>query len=184
MNTLTTGVNTTWRGPYTSPPTACWATKGQLCYLCCCHCNGSESSVCRPHGLNCQPGQMMLCASMGVDVYNFSIHGWANNAYRTPSRLPLSVHHALPAQIPVPGCLPDRPHATEDNVSHLCPRESMVVAAPREKNSYHPQAPAREEEPERAFFVRKLPTSNQSSGLTLLQTWSPSSKLVVVLRDG
>ncbi len=38
--------------------------------------------------------------SMGVDIYNVSIHGWANNAYRSSSCLPLSVHHALPAQRP------------------------------------------------------------------------------------
>jgi hypothetical protein len=31
----------------------------------------------------------MVHASMGVDIHNVSIHGWANNAYRTPSCLPL-----------------------------------------------------------------------------------------------
>jgi hypothetical protein len=62
---------------------------------------------------------MTVRASMGVDVYNVSIHGWANNAHRTPSCLPLSVHYALPIPILVPGHLPDRPHAREDNVSHL-----------------------------------------------------------------
>jgi hypothetical protein len=99
---------------------------------------------------------MMVHASMGVDVdvYNVSIHGWANNAYRTPSCLPLSVNHALPAQIPVPSRLPNRPHAPEDNVSHLHPLESMAVAALRKKNSYHHQAPLREEEAKHVFADR------------------------------
>jgi hypothetical protein len=39
---------------------------------------------------------------MGADVYNVCIHGWADNSHRTPSCLPLSVHHALPTSIPVP----------------------------------------------------------------------------------
>jgi hypothetical protein len=98
---------------------------------------------------------MMVHTSMGVDVYNVTIHGWANNAYRTPSHLPLSVHHALPTQIPVPIRLPNRPRAPEDNVSHLQPWESLAVAAPMEKNSYHPQAPAWEEEAEHVFLDRR-----------------------------
>jgi hypothetical protein len=64
---------------------------------------------------------MTVRASMGVDVYDVSIHGWANNAHRTPSRLPLSVHYALPIPILVPGRLPDRLRALEDNVLHLHP---------------------------------------------------------------
>jgi hypothetical protein len=62
---------------------------------------------------------MMVRASMDVVIYGVSIHGWANNAYRTPSCLPLSVHHALPASIPVPSRLPDGSHALEDNVLSL-----------------------------------------------------------------
>ncbi len=90
----------------------------------------------------------MVSASMDVDVYNVSIHGWANNEYRTSNCLPSSFPHAIPAP-----CLPDRPHAPEDNVSRLFPRESMALAAPRERNSYHPpQAPAWEEEAKRAFL--------------------------------
>jgi hypothetical protein len=91
---------------------------------------------------------------MGVDVYNVSIHGWADNAYRTPSCLPLYVHHAVPAPIPVPSHLPNRPHAPHDDIQRLCPRESMAVDAPREKDSFHPQVPLREEEAEHAFADR------------------------------
>ena len=94
----------------------------------------------------------MVRTSMDVDIYTVSIHGWDNNEYRTPSCLPSAVYHALPAQIPISSCLPDRPQTQEDDVSHLCPRESIVMAAPREKNSYHPQAPAREEEAEHVFL--------------------------------
>jgi hypothetical protein len=82
----------------------------------------------------------MVHASMDVDIYPVSIHGWANNEHMTPSCLPSSFPHTVPAPVPMPSCLPDRPHALEDDVSHLHPRESMAVAAPRVKNSYHPQA--------------------------------------------
>ncbi len=99
----------------------------------------------------------MVCTSMDVDIYPVSIHGWANDEYRTPRCLPSSSPHAVPAPVRMPSRLFDRPHALEDNVSHLCPRESMVVATPREKNSYHPQALAWEEEAKRAF----LDVSNQ-----------------------
>jgi hypothetical protein len=97
---------------------------------------------------------MMVRASMGVDIYNVSIHGWAVNAYRTPSCLPLRVHHALPFQMLVPSLLPKGSHNPQDNIQHLCPRESMVVAAQREKNSFHPQVPLQEEETKRAFADR------------------------------
>jgi hypothetical protein len=127
-------------------------TKGRLRYLCCCRCDGSESSVRRPCGFNCRHRQMMVCASIHVDACNVSIHGWANNEYKTSNCLPSSFPHAVPAPIPAPSRLPERPHAPEDNVSCLCPWESMAVAALREKNSYHPQAPAWEEEAERAFL--------------------------------
>jgi hypothetical protein len=45
---------------------------------------------------------MMVHASMDVDVYYVSIHGWANNAHRTSSRLPSNFHHAISAPMPVP----------------------------------------------------------------------------------
>jgi hypothetical protein len=94
---------------------------------------------------------MMVRASMGVDIHNVSIYGWANNALRTPSCLPLHVHHAPPALMLVPSHLPDRPNALQDNMQHLPPRESMAVANQREKNSFYPQAPPQEEEAERVF---------------------------------
>ncbi len=130
------------------------ASEGQLHYLCCCRCNGSESPICCPHGINRRPGQMMVRNRMGVDVYNVSIHGWVDNAYRTPSCFSSSVHHAIPVPIPVLSCLPDRPHAPEDDVPRLHPWESVAVAAPREKNSYHPQAPPQEDEAKHAFANR------------------------------
>ncbi len=72
-----------------------------MTYLCCCCCNGGKPSICRPHGLNCQPGGMMMHASMDVYIYNISIHGWANNGFRTTSCLPSVFHHAIPAQVPI-----------------------------------------------------------------------------------
>jgi hypothetical protein len=39
----------------------------------------------------------MVRTSMDVDVYDVSIHGWANNAHRTPSRLPSNLHYAISA---------------------------------------------------------------------------------------
>jgi hypothetical protein len=85
------------------------------------------------------------------------------------SSFPLAVYHALPAQIPGPSHLLDRPQTLEDDIQRLRARESMVVAAPREKNSYHPQASLQEEESKHAF----LDGSDQQS-----------LKLVVMLRDG
>ncbi len=64
---------------------------------------------------------MTVHASMDVVAYNVSIHGWVDNAHRTPSCLPLSVHHALPIPIPVPSHLLDRPHAPEGNVLRFNP---------------------------------------------------------------
>jgi hypothetical protein len=125
-----------------------------LHYLCFCRCNGSEPSICHPHGLYCRSGQMMVRASMGVDIHNVSIHGWANNAYRTPSCSPLYVHHAPPALIPVLSRSPGRSQTPEGNIQRLHPRESMAVAAQREKNSFYPQAPPQEEETVRAFADR------------------------------
>ncbi len=93
----------------------------------------------------------MVHASMDVDVYDVSIHGWANNAHRSSSSLPSNFHNAISAPMPVPSRLPDRSRAPQDDIQRLRPRESMVVAAPREKNSFHPQAPQQEEEAERAF---------------------------------
>ncbi len=119
--------------------------------FCCCHFNCSKSLICRPHGLNCRPGRVTMRASMDVFIYDISIHGWANSAYRTPSCLPLSVHHAISAPMPLPSRLPDRSRAPQDNIQCLCPREYMAVAAPREKNSFHPQAPPQEEEARRVF---------------------------------
>ncbi len=127
------------------------AAQGQLWYLCCCRCNRSKSPTCHPHGLNCRPGQMMVCASMGVDIHNVSIHGWADNALRTPSHLPLHVHHAPPAPMLVPSHLPDRPNALQDDMQRLPPGESMAVANQREKNSFYPQAPLQEEEAKHVF---------------------------------
>jgi hypothetical protein len=64
---------------------------------------------------------MTVRTSMDVDVYNVSIHGWADNAHRTPSCLPSNLHHAISAPMPVPSHLPDRSHAPEDDVLHLHP---------------------------------------------------------------
>jgi hypothetical protein len=94
---------------------------------------------------------MMVHVSMGVDIHNVSIHGWANNALRTPSRSPLHVHHAPPAPMLVPSRLPDRPNALQDDMQCLPPRESMAVADQREKNSFYPQAPPQEEEAKLVF---------------------------------
>ncbi len=96
----------------------------------------------------------MVRTSMDVDVYNVSIHGWANNAHRTSSHLPSNFHHAISAPMPVPSRLPDGSHALQDNIQHLCSRESMAVASLREKNSFHPQAPPQDEEAKRAFAYR------------------------------
>jgi hypothetical protein len=62
---------------------------------------------------------MTVRPSMDVDIYDISIHGWASNAYRTPSWLPLSIHYALPALIPVLSRLPNGSHAPEDIVLSL-----------------------------------------------------------------
>jgi hypothetical protein len=87
---------------------------------------------------------------MDVDVNDVSIHGWANNAHRTSSCLP----SAISAPMPVPSCLPNGSRAPQDDIQCLRLRESMAVATPREKNSFHSQAPPREEEAERAFDKR------------------------------
>jgi hypothetical protein len=55
----------------------------------------------------------------------------------------------------------------------------MAVANQREKNSFYPQAPLQEEEAKRAFANR---IDCQSTGLTLSQSWSLPSKLVVCVR--
>ncbi len=97
---------------------------------------------------------MTVHASMDVDIYDVSIHGWANNAYGTPSCLPLCVHHALPAPKPVPSRSPNRSRTPEGDIQHLHPLESMVVAAPREENSFHLQAPPQEEEAKHVLAKR------------------------------
>jgi hypothetical protein len=125
---------------------------------------------------------MMVHASMDVDVYNVSTHGWANNAHRTPSHLPSNFHHATSAPMPVPTRLPDGSSAPQDNMQCLCPRESMAVAAPREKNSFHPQAPPQEEEAKHAFDKRSdhqikttdLPLPNRSFSVQLVVMWKDS----------
>jgi hypothetical protein len=76
----------------------------------------------------------MVRVSMGVDIHNVSIHGWADNAYRAPSHLPSNFYHAIPALMLVPSRLPDRPNALQDDIQRLPPREFMAVAAPKEKN--------------------------------------------------
>jgi hypothetical protein len=80
----------------------------------------------------------MLHASMDMDIYNISVHGWANNEYMTTSCLPSAFHHAVPAQVPVSGRLPDGLHTPEDDIQRLCLREFLTLASPRETNSYHP----------------------------------------------
>ncbi len=94
---------------------------------------------------------MTASASMGVDIYNVSIHDWANNALRTPSHLPLHFHHALPAPMLDPSCLPKGSCTWQDDIQHLRPMESMAVADQREENSFHPKAPLQEEEAKHAF---------------------------------
>jgi hypothetical protein len=121
---------------------------------------------------------MTVHTSMGVDNHNVSIHGWANNAYRTPSCLPSYVHHALSALVPAPSRLPDRSQTPEGNIQHFHLRESMAMAAQREENSFHPQVPPREEEAKRLFAdginfqgkTQDLPCPNR--GLPL-QNWLP-----------
>jgi hypothetical protein len=93
----------------------------------------------------------MVRASMGVDIHNVSIHVWADNALRTPSCLPLHVHHAPPAPMLVLSRLPGRPNALQDDMQCLPPRESMEVADQREKNSFYTQAPSQEEEAGRVY---------------------------------
>ncbi len=80
----------------------------------------------------------MVHASMDVDIYNVSVHGWPNNEYGTPSCLPSTFYHAIPAQVPVSGCLLNRLQMPEDDIQCLCSRESLELAAPRETNSFHP----------------------------------------------
>jgi hypothetical protein len=94
---------------------------------------------------------MTVRTSMGVDIHNISIHGWADNACRTPSHLPLHVHHALLALVPAPSHLPNRSQTPEGSIQCLHPRESMAVVAQREENSFRPQAPPQEEEAKHAF---------------------------------
>jgi hypothetical protein len=119
---------------------------------------------------------MTVCTSMDVDIYDISIHGWANNAYRTPSCLPLHVHHALPAPMLVPSRLPKGSHTLQDNIRRLCPRESMALAAQREENSFHPQVPKWEEETKCAFAdgsnhqIKTPDVPHPSCGLCL-QSW-------------
>ncbi len=113
----------------------------------------------------------MVRISMDVDVYDVSIDGWANKSQRTPSHLPSNFHHATSAPMPAPSRLPDGSRALQNDLQRLCPRESMAVAAPREKNSFHPQVPLQEEEAKRAFDERSnhqikttdLPLSNSGS---------------------
>jgi hypothetical protein len=59
---------------------------------------------------------MTVRTSMDVDIYDVSIHGWANNLYKTPNRLPLHVHHALPTPMLVPSCLPKGSYTPQDNI--------------------------------------------------------------------
>jgi hypothetical protein len=49
--------------------------------------------------------------------------------------------------MPIPNCLPNGSRALQDNIQHLCPKESMAVAAPREKNSFHPPVPRENKKP-------------------------------------
>jgi hypothetical protein len=58
----------------------------------------------------------MVRTSMDVDIYDVSIHGWANNAFRIPSHVPLYVHHALPALMLVPSHLPKGSHTPQDDI--------------------------------------------------------------------
>jgi hypothetical protein len=81
---------------------------------------------------------MTVRTSMDVDVYDVSIHGGANNAHRTSSCLPSNFHHAISAQMPVPSHLPNGSRAPQDDIQYLCLRKSVMVAAPREKDSFHP----------------------------------------------
>jgi hypothetical protein len=82
---------------------------------------------------------MMVHISMDVDVYDVTIHGWADNAHRTPSHLPSTFHHATSALMPVPSHLPDGYHAPQDDMQCLCLRESMAMAAPRERTHSIPK---------------------------------------------
>ncbi len=94
----------------------------------------------------------MAHATMDVDIYNVSIHGWANNGFRTTNCLPSVLHHAISAQVPIPSRLPDRPQTPEDDTPRLCLSEFLVLAAPRETNSFHHKAHMREKEAKRAVL--------------------------------
>ncbi len=119
---------------------------------------------------------MTVRVSMGVDIHNVSIHSWTGNAYRTLSCLPLHVHHALPALIPVPSHLPDRSQTLEGNIRCLHPRESIAVAAQREESSFHPQVPLQEEEA-KCVFVNGINYQSKTQDLPCpsrglrLQSW-------------
>jgi hypothetical protein len=69
------------------------AAEGQLWDLCCCRCDGSKSSVHRPHGLNHQPGQMMVRASMDC--------GKATRDKCTAAKVPLTFTAPSPNREPV-----------------------------------------------------------------------------------
>ncbi len=73
----------------------------------------------------------MVHASMDVDIYTVSIHGWANNEYSTTSCLPSAICHAVPAHIPIQSRLPNRRQTPEDNIPRLRQKEFLALAAPR-----------------------------------------------------
>ncbi len=139
--------------------------EGQLCHLCCCCCYSSKPSICHPHGLDSQPGRMMVHASMDVGIYNVSIHGWANNGFRTTNCLPAAFHDTISSEIPLPSCLPDWPHTLEDDIKCICPREILALAASRETNSFHPQVPTQKDEPRHQVLDRS--EQRQSNALDL-----------------
>jgi hypothetical protein len=59
---------------------------------------------------------MMVRTSMDVDIYNVSIHDWANNRFRTTSGLPAAALTTVSTEIPMPGRLPDKPQTPEDDI--------------------------------------------------------------------
>jgi hypothetical protein len=93
----------------------------------------------------------MVCTSMDVDICNVSIHGLANNGYRTANCLPSALYHAIPNRFPFPSRLPNRPLTLEDDIQRLHLRESMALAALSKMSSFHTQAPTREQEAKHAI---------------------------------
>jgi hypothetical protein len=123
---------------------------------------------------------MMVRTSMDVDTYNISIHGWANNGYRTTSPLPSDFHDTILAQVPMQSRLPDRLQTPKEctmpsskgvpGVGHFKGDEltpSLSACAGRRSQGC-------------SFGQKWKATATQWFGLTSFQLWFPFLKLVVM----